>query len=288
MPTTLFTSPTSPASPAAPAASAAPATRRPTLRRRHAAALLVLPVAAAACGLGGAPDDPYGALSGAGPAAQEGATAKGAAPAPGAGAADAPAPGPDAAAAVFRVVEGQSRATFRVHQEVAPGASLPGGLADLPEEVVGTTGAVSGQLAFRPDGTLRPDASKIVVDLRELQTGIALRDTFIKTNTLATGRFPTAEFAPARADGLPTPLPADGEHRFTLTGPMTVHGVQQEVTWDVTATRRDATVTGTATSRITFADFGLTAPSLPFLHAVAEDIALEVSLVAEAPPPPAA
>jgi polyisoprenoid-binding protein YceI len=282
---TRFTSPTPPISPTPPTP---PATRRPTLRRRHAAALLVLPFAAAACGLGGAADDPYGALSGAGPAAQEGATAPGAALAPGSGGAAAPAAAPDAVAAVFRVVEGQSRATFRVHQEVAPGVALPGGLTDLPEEVVGTTGAVSGQLAFRPDGTLRPDASKIVVDLRELQTGIALRDAFLKTNTLATGRFPTAEFAPARADGLPAPLPAAGEHRFTLTGPLTVHGVQQEVTWDVTATRQDATVTGTATSGITFAAFGLTAPSLPFLHAVAEDIALEVSLVAVAPPPPAA
>jgi polyisoprenoid-binding protein YceI len=283
---TLFTSPASPASPAPLASSASPATRRPTLRRRHAAALLVLPFAAAACGLGGAPDDPYGA----GPAAQEGATSPGAAPGAGAGAAAAPAAAPDAAAVVFRVVEGQSQATFRVHQEVAPGAALPGGLADLPEEVVGTTGAVSGQLAFRPDGALLPDACRIAVDLRELQTGIALRDTFIKTNTLATGRFPTAEFAPARADGLPAPLPAAGEHRFALAGPLTVHGVQQEVTWDVTAARQEATVTGTATASITFADFGVTAPSLPFLHAVAEDIALEVRLVAvaAAPPPPAA
>jgi polyisoprenoid-binding protein YceI len=175
-------------------------------------------------------------------------------------------------ALVFQVVQGQSQAVFRVREQLAG--------RDLPNDAVGTTSAVSGQLVVQPDGTIDASASKITVDLNSLATDSAMRDNFIKRTTLQTQQFPTAEFVPTEVEGLPSPLPASGEYTFELTGLMTIHGVQQEVTWDVTATRDGTDLTGTATTAFTFGDFGMTPPRAPVVLSVVDDVRLEVNLVA--------
>jgi polyisoprenoid-binding protein YceI len=178
-----------------------------------------------------------------------------------------------AAPLVFGLVPGQSTATFRVREQLA-GVSLP-------NDAVGTTTALSGQLALDPNGALVDEASKITVDLRELQTDSSRRDGFIKQSTLQTGRYPLAEFVPTGADGLPNPLPAFGEYTFALTGLLTVHGVQKEVTWQVTAARQEDRLTGNATTAFAFADFGMSPPNVPVVLSVVDEIRLEIDLVAD-------
>jgi polyisoprenoid-binding protein YceI len=151
---------------------------------------------------------------------------------------------------------------------------------NLPSDAVGSTGAVSGQIVLRPDGSVVHEASKITVDLRQLHTDQPRRDNFIKANTLITDQFPTAEFVPAQATGLPSPLPASGEYTFKLSGPMTVHGVQRDVTWDVTARRDGSDLTGSATTSLKFADFNLVQPRVSVVLSITDDIRLEVSLKA--------
>jgi polyisoprenoid-binding protein YceI len=174
---------------------------------------------------------------------------------------------------VFSLVSGQSTATFRVREQLA-GVSLP-------NDAVGTTTAVGGQLAFDPSGALVDEASKITVDLRELQTDSSRRDSFIKQNTLQTGQYPLAEFVPTSADGLPSPLPDSGEYSFALTGLLTVHGVQKEVTWQATAARQEDRLTGNATAAFAFADFGMSPPNVPVVLSVVDEIRLEIDLVAD-------
>lgn len=175
-------------------------------------------------------------------------------------------------ALMFRVVPEQSKATFRVREQLV-GFSLP-------SDAVGTTGAVSGDLALRPDGALVGGASKITVDLRELQTDSTRRDGFIEQNTLQTTQFPIAEFVPTGATGLPNPLPATGEYAFTLTGLMTVHGVQREIAWQTTAARQGDRLTGHATATVAFGDFGMSPPQVPVVLSVVDEIRLELDLVA--------
>ena len=165
-----------------------------------------------------------------------------------------------------------SQATFRVREQLAG--------VELPNDAVGTTGAVSGQIALNEDGTLAGQTSKITVDLSHLATDSSRRDTFIKQDTLNTSQYPLAEFVPTSATGLPSPLPAGGAYDFTLSGPMTVHGVKKDVTWNVSAVRADPGLTGTASTSVTFGDFGMTPPQVPVVLSVTDQIRLEVSLVA--------
>jgi polyisoprenoid-binding protein YceI len=173
---------------------------------------------------------------------------------------------------VFQIVPQDSQATFRVREQLAG--------VELPNDAVGTTGAVSGQIALNEDGTLAGQTSKITVDLSHLATDSSRRDTFIKQDTLNTSQYPLAEFVPTSATGLPSPLPAGGAYDFTLSGPMTVHGVKKDVTWNVSAVRADPGLTGTASTSVTFGDFGMTPPQVPVVLSVTDQIRLEVSLVA--------
>ena len=176
-------------------------------------------------------------------------------------------------ALTFKVVPGESKAIFRVREQLAG--------RELPNDAVGTTGAVDGQLVLGLDGSIGPE-SRIAVDLRQLATDSSNRDSFIKRNTLQVAQYPLAEFVPTRAEGLPKPLPESGEHTFRLTGLLTIHGVQKEVTWDTTAARQADRLTGTAKTTVTFGDFGMEPPRAPVVLSVVDEIRLELNLVAAA------
>ena len=249
---------------------------RTPINRRRFIPLFTLPFAAVACGA---------AEQNAAPAAQSVQTTTAplpttapvsatAAPA----ATTVPAVPPAAAAPAsdsaltFQISQGASKATFRVREQLAG--------RQLPNDAVGSTSDVTGQLALRPDGAVVPDASKITVNLRTLATDNRMRDDFIKQNTLQVGRFPTAEFVPTKAEGIPSPLPANGEHTFKLTGMMTVHGVQKEITWDVTAKRNAGQLEGKAITAVKFGDFGMTPPRVASVLSITDEIRLELDLVA--------
>ena len=174
----------------------------------------------------------------------------------------------------FKIVAEKSSATFRVNEQLAG--------RDLPNDAVGTTKAVSGQLVFAKDGTLSPDKSLILVDLNTIKTDSGSRDNYIKRSTLEVEKFPNASFAPSKADGMPSPLPSSGEASFTMTGMTTIHGVQKEVTWKVTAKRDGATITGKATATVTFGDFKMTIPRVAAVLSVKDEIRLEIDLTAVA------
>jgi polyisoprenoid-binding protein YceI len=253
------------------------------LSRRRFSPFLALPFAVA-CGTAGdrASSAPAASTqSTAAPAVATSAPTTAAPTQPAAAPTTAPQPttAPAAAAApagpvTFRVVQNESKATFRVREQLAG--------RQLPNDAVGTTGTVTGQLAIAPDGTFSRDASKISVDMRDLKSDSTMRDNFIKQNTLRTSQFPTAEFVPVRAEGVPTPLPASGEHTFKLHGQMTVKGVQKDVTWDVTAKREGPQLTGKATTSVKFGDFGMEPPRVGAVLSIVDEIRLELDLVAQA------
>lgn len=232
---------------------------RGPIGRRRLTALVAAVLAITGCGL-----------------PSSGAPADGATPATG-GSAGPPASLPTVGAApsgamVFNVVPGQSRATFRVREQLVG--------VQLPSDAVGTTSAVTGRIVLRREGGIAPEASRVTVDLRELRTDDPRRDSFIRGSTLRTSEFPTAEFMPRTATGLPNPLPASGEHTFRLSGTMLMRGVTRDLTWDVTARRAGTQLSARATTTIRFGDFGMTPPRADPVVMVVDEVRLELDLVA--------
>jgi polyisoprenoid-binding protein YceI len=167
-----------------------------------------------------------------------------------------------------------SKATVRVREQLV-GVNLPS------DAVLVATGA-TGTFVLKDDGTFSSD-SKISFDLTTLASDQRDRDNFVKMDTLQTRQFPKAEFVPTKTSGLVLPMPASGEFTFKLTGQITIHGKTKEVTFDVVAKRsgNDLTATATAAPTWKFADFGMSAPSVPFrVVSVVDEIRVVVDLVA--------
>ena len=124
-----------------------------------------------------------------------------------------------------------------------------------------------------------PEGSRFVVEMTTLATDSSRRDSYIHRSTLETGTYPEAVFVPTAAAGLPSPLPDSGPVAFQLSGDLTVHGVTRPVTWEVTAEIAGQTLSGTATTSITFTDFGMPLPRVGPVLSVEDLIALQLSFV---------
>jgi polyisoprenoid-binding protein YceI len=167
----------------------------------------------------------------------------------------------------FVIVEG-TEARYKVKEQLAS--------RNLPSDAIGTTQAVTGTVVIQPDGTIVRDQSKIVVDLQTLRSDESRRDNFISRNTLQTSQYPTVEFVPTEARGLPVPLPTSGQGTFELVGDLTLHGVTKPITWQVNASLDGQSLTGTATTSFKFADFGMTVPRAFVVLSVEDNIRLEI------------
>lgn len=189
----------------------------------------------------------------------------------------APAPpsvaAPDPSKPQVLALSSGTRARYRVTEQLA-GISFP-------NDAVGTTEGVTGSIVLNPDGSLG-STSRIVVDLKTLNSDQGMRDGYIQRNTLETEKFPTMVVVPKRAVGLPRPLPSGmgAQAGFQLVSDVTLHGVTKEVTWNVIATFAPDSVSGQATTAFDFPMFNLTKPSLARLMSVADQIRLEVEFKA--------
>jgi polyisoprenoid-binding protein YceI len=184
-------------------------------------------------------------------------------------------PAPSAATGTW-TVSNTSKATVRVREQLVG--------VNLPSDAVLVAAGATGTFALKDDGTFSPEA-KISFDLTTLASDNRNRDDFIKGDTLQTRQFPKAEFVPTKTTGLTLPMPASGEFTFKLTGQMTIKGKTKEVTFDVQAKRTGNELTATATAAPTwkFADFGMTAPSVPFrVVSIVDELRVVVDLVATA------
>ena len=171
-------------------------------------------------------------------------------------------------------VSNTSKATVRVREQLVG--------VNLPSDAVLVAKGATGTFVLNGDGTFST-ASKISFDLTTLESDNGQRDNFVKSDTLQTRQFPRAEFAPTKTTGLTLPMPTSGEFTFKLTGQMTIKGKAKEVTFDVQAKRtgNELTATATAAPAWKFADFGMTAPSVPFrVVSIVDEIRVVVDLVA--------
>jgi len=176
---------------------------------------------------------------------------------------------------IYRVVSHSSEARFRVKEQLAG--------RDLPNDAVGATKDVSGQIVLDSNGKVVKDASRIVVGLAGLKSDQDRRDNFLRQNTLDTARYPEAVFVPTEIRGLPSPLPTSGEVKFDLIGDLTIKGVTKPTTWKVEAKANGSTLTGKAETQLAFADFGIEKPRVAAVLSVDDSIRLEADLAFQRP-----
>jgi polyisoprenoid-binding protein YceI len=182
----------------------------------------------------------------------------------------APTSGSTGSGTKYVLVSSKSEASFSVREQLAN--------RDLPNDAIGKTNAVSGQVVVNPDGSIDQANSKFVVDATTLQTDSSMRDGYVRRNILQVSQYPQIVFVPTGVSGLPSPLPQSGDVSFKVTGDLTIRDVTKPVTWDVTGTINNDEATGTATTSFTFEDFNLSQPKVPVVLSVVDKITLTVNV----------
>jgi len=173
------------------------------------------------------------------------------------------------AAGVYTIASDKSTAGYTV-QEVLTGKGNA--------TAIGTTDAVVGTILLDKSGAALP-CSVFYVDLRTLTTDEDRRDGQVQ-KVLEAETYPLGTFIMTSAEGLSGSLTDGADHTFKVTGDLTVHNVTRHVTWDATVKMDGDTLTGSATTKVTFADFGMEAPVFGPVASIENDFQLQVQLVA--------
>lgn len=175
----------------------------------------------------------------------------------------------------YKIIPEESEAAYFADEQLA---SLP-----LPSTAKGATKVIEGEFYLTEDGLdLAPDpASTVTVDLRTLTSDESRRDTRVQ-QALETGTYPEGTFTFSSVTGYDAAIPDGEEQVLTLGGTLDIHGVENQVTWDVRA-RRDANlITALATITFRFDYFGIQPPSFAGFVSVGDEVTLQLQFVAEA------
>ncbi len=135
-------------------------------------------------------------------------------------------------------------------------------LGGVDTEGVGRTNQVNGSLTIQ-DTTLLSTVFEI--DVASITSDSSRRDAQFAGNIMDTATFPTANFRLLTPIDLGT-IPADGQ-KITATafGELTLHGVTNQVSFDITATIDNGIIGVLGSIDITFADYGIANPSNGFV-----------------------
>lgn len=170
----------------------------------------------------------------------------------------------------YRLVEGQSQAWYLAPEK----------LSRLPTSSVakGTTGGVAGEFHLADAGLDPARPTTFTVDLKTLASDEPMRDRRMH-DALETTKFPVATFTATRLTGVPAEFGAT-ETVMQLTGTLDLHGVQKEVTWEVKAKQEQGILSGLATTKFKYADFGIRKPEIGGFVTVEDEVTIQVQLFA--------
>lgn len=152
-----------------------------------------------------------------------------------------------------------------------------------PRETTGTTRGVAGDVAFNDSNPSASRIGEVVVDVEQLRSDSALRDSRLRHAYLESSTHRLARFVTTELRGLPSGALGDGSVEFELVGDLTLRTVTRPITWTATATRRAAGVRLTATTEVRPTEWGVGPIRVPGLVDVDDLVRLEMDVVLTSP-----
>lgn len=143
----------------------------------------------------------------------------------------------------------------------------------IKKEAAGRTSLVEGSMTV--DGSTVTAAS-FTADLTGLESDSSRRDGVVQGSVLDTATFPEATFELTEPVELGD-VTQGSEVTASATGELTVHGVTQEVTFELTARWDGATISVAGSTPVVFADYEIEAPNTPAV-AVDDEGTVELQL----------
>jgi polyisoprenoid-binding protein YceI len=174
---------------------------------------------------------------------------------------------------VFQISQSDSKAQFTIYEE----------LMGNPNNVVGVTSQVAGQIGVNLNDLSTAKVGEIQVDARTLTTDSNMRNRMIQNRILNTGNYEYVTFTPTQISGLSGSAKIGQSFQFQITGNLTIQNVTKPVTFDVTAQAvSNSQISGKATATIQRSDYSLQIPNVPQVANVGQQVTLEIDFVANA------
>ena len=135
-------------------------------------------------------------------------------------------------------------------------------LGGVDTEGVGRTNQVNGSLTIQDTTVL---STVFEIDVASIKSDSSKRDSQFSGNIMDTATYPTATFRLLTPIDFGT-IPTDGQSiTATAQGELTLHGVTQPVSFEVTAKIANGIIGVLGSIDITFADYGIANPSNAFV-----------------------
>lgn len=135
-------------------------------------------------------------------------------------------------------------------------------LGGVDTEGVGRTNQVNGSLTIQDTTVL---STVFEIDVASIKSDSSKRDSQFTGNIMDVATFPTATFrllSPIELENIPT----DGQKiTATASGELTLHGVTNQVSFEITATIDNDIIGVLGSIDVTFADYGIANPSNGFV-----------------------
>jgi polyisoprenoid-binding protein YceI len=144
----------------------------------------------------------------------------------------------------------------------------------------GVTNAIQGTVDVDLTHPQTARIGMVTVDLSQLRSDSARRDSALRTRWLESPKYPTAAFTPIAIKGLPDTYTEGRVVPVRVTGFFTVHTVSQSVTFAGTVAVEGATLTSALSTTVRMTDFGFAPPSLLGVFRVDDDVVVEVHITA--------
>lgn len=135
-------------------------------------------------------------------------------------------------------------------------------LGGVDTEGVGRTNQVNGSLTIQDTTVL---STVFEIDVASIKSDSSKRDSQFTGNIMDAATYPTATFRLLSPIEL-TEIPSDGQKvTANATGELTLHGVTNQVSFEITATIDNGIIGVLGSIDITFADYGIANPSNGFV-----------------------
>ena len=141
-----------------------------------------------------------------------------------------------------------------------------------PITAIGETSEISGKISFDTQGNIILP-SLISMDAKTLKSDDNKRDRWILRQGVLGD---IIDLNVTDIDSLPWPLPESGEYSFNIMAELTISEVVNPTIWSVDAKFSGNEISGIASTVITWEDYQINKPRLPFIISVDDDITLEI------------
>ena len=147
-----------------------------------------------------------------------------------------------------------------------------------PITAIGETSGIVGKVYLNKEGYVSDsETSVIIVDVQSLTSDENKRDNWVRRNG---GIGSEIAIDVLEISGHSWPLPQTGDMKVSIKGDMTISEITNPVVWEGLLEIENKAISGTISTEITWDQFQLSKPRLPFIISVDDEIILELDVVA--------